>query len=312
MINKGKRLFVTICIFTMVLGLSACGETTARKNAEVSFSSETQSPVDLQNEGTEVLTEEEVIEEITPVIQIEATEYVTQLDETSFEVRYLDYQDNANSVADLFTVSIEPEADYTVKLYESNGVTEIAEAVLPIDNGSYTIKIACVEYPEANTEIKLDVTGAIPGVFTKADFSFFGYKESDGADNLIDYMNAHPNGGGDGDVFKLSHNQEECAVPQNQVETFRTNRGIGMGSTLEEVLRAYGEHGVEEFSLWGDTYNTNEHKMTKRVRYVVETESGAGVQMEMMFDQNDELMVFMLEGIYKKYMGDDADMVEFR
>lgn len=305
MINKGKRLFWAVCICTMGLGLSACGQMTATENEEALFLSEAQSSEELQSEELEV-------SEVTPVIQIESAEYMTKLDETSFEVLYLDYQDHAKSVVDLFAVSIEPEVDYTVKLYESDGVTEVENLMLPNDNGSYAIRIECAEYPEVDTELKLDVTGPIPGIFTRADFSFYGYKESDGADNSIDYMIAHPNSKADGADFRLSYNNEECTVPQAEVETFRTNRGIGMGSTVDEVLRAYGEHEVIDFSLWGDTYNTSEHKMTKRARYVVKTESGAGVQMEFMFDQNDELMVILVEGIYEKYMGEDADMVEFR
>lgn len=82
--------------------------------------------------------------------------------------------------------------------------------------------------------------------------------------------------------------------------TFKTARGIGLGSTREDVLRAYNQRwmaGGGKAQEWMKKYNTDEHIVTEAYEFLYKTDytSYHYAVIKFLIDQNGKVMVILFD-----------------
>ena len=127
-----------------------------------------------------------------------------------------------------------------------------------------------------------------------------------GYTNLIDFYNDYPNGksaGTYGNAGIMVHYREDMDMdlPLEESLAFKTYRGIGLGSSLDEVFDAYGSVDIEQPFEELAGMSNEEHTLQYFVVYWAKIESGAAVEMRFYFDQNDKVMEITMGAVYETY-----------
>ncbi len=82
---------------------------------------------------------------------------------------------------------------------------------------------------------------------------------------------------------------------------FKTYRGIGLGSGLDEVFDAYGTVTLAPPNEWEVGISGAGHTLKQSAIYLGQIESGAYVTIHFYFDQNDTVMFLSYDAIYSQY-----------
>lgn len=136
--------------------------------------------------------------------------------------------------------------------------------------------------------------------FTIPDSRGLGYT------NTIDYYNAYPDGQSGGTFANAGlvvHYPGDLDSDLSDADSlaYRTCRGIGLGSTRDEVFAAYGEVELYPPQEWEAGISTPEHTLAGSVMYLGRIDSGAYVTLRFYFDQNDTVMYLSYDAIYAQY-----------
>ena len=127
-----------------------------------------------------------------------------------------------------------------------------------------------------------------------------------GYTNLVDFYNDYPNGkpgGTFGNAGLLVHYRDDIDMDMSVEESlsFKTYRGIGLGSTLEEVFDVYGTEQIRPPFEEAMGLSNEEHVLTSFVDYSGRIESGALAGIRFYFDQNNTVMYIDYAATYAQY-----------
>lgn len=127
-----------------------------------------------------------------------------------------------------------------------------------------------------------------------------------GYTNMIDFYNDYPDGKSGGTFANagvMVHYPGDLDKDLSDADSlaFLTYRGIGLGSSLNDVLDAYGIVTVSPPNEWETGICSAEHTLKSSVTYLGQIESGAYVTLRFYFDQNDTVMFISYDAIYAKY-----------
>lgn len=193
----------------------------------------------------------------------------------------------------------------------STGDSESADA-----EGSVTIEGSSSEaaLAGANSAAPQDQQSFEQNVLYRADFEVpdvFGT----GYTNLIDYYNDYPNGKGGGTAGNLGiaiyYKGFESVISAEDALAFKTYRGIGLGSSVEDVYAAYGEGWVDPPHEGLAGLNDDAHTVEYFIFYPGKVASGAVVDIRFYIDQNDTVMGIDIVAIYKEFVTENTEQYLF-
>lgn len=218
----------------------------------------------------------------------------------------------------------EKNLDYSVGMEDRKSDNEIGgedaadidEAVDAEEKAELNTSIEAGE--TINTEVPENIDNGAPQedvayetpVLYRADFEIpdvFGT----GYTNAINYYNDFPDGNDGGTAGNLGigiyYKGFESVISAEEALVFKTHRGIGLGSKVEEVYEAYGKGWIEppHEGLLG--LNDNEHTVEYFVFYPGRIASGAAVDIRFYIDQNDTVMGIDIGGIYEKFVTEELE-----
>lgn len=160
-----------------------------------------------------------------------------------------------------------------------------------LDQGTAKITVTSVINPKVKTVIDIDVKSGDGNVeLTYEDFDVSGLYNGgityNGKlyDNYLDFINA----GGRGNYLVAYIQKGEGFTSDGDWRTFKTKRGIKLGDSLEDVMKAY--NNVAWFYM-KDNYsggNTEEHKCTHCIKFLMD---GGNQRINFGLDQNDKVMI---------------------
>lgn len=132
-----------------------------------------------------------------------------------------------------------------------------------------------------------------------------------GYTNLIDYYNVYPNGNGGGSAGNLGiaayYGGWESFLSAEDALAFKTWRGIGLGSSAEDLFEAYGDGNIEPPHDGLAGLNDGEHTVQYFVYYWGKIGSGAIMDIRFYIDQNDAVMGLDIGAIYEENVTENAD-----
>ena len=140
-------------------------------------------------------------------------------------------------------------------------------------------------------------------VFYREDFEIPDIYNT-GYTNMIDFYNDYPNGkvaGTEGNLCLGVYYKYDVDLSFEESLAFKTYRGIGLGSSLDEVFDAYGTVAFEPPHDGCIGLSDEEHTLKYFVCYWAEIESGAYMDIRFYFDQNDTVMSIDYSAVYEKY-----------
>lgn len=197
--------------------------------------------------------------------------------------------------------------------------TETIEEVVVSEVSDENTETADIEIEESvsieNTETAEEVTEKIQeaekvnlfeqDVLYRADFEIPDCRGL-GYTNMVDFYNEYPNGkpgGTFGNAGLLVHYREDIDMDMSREDSlvFRTYRGIGLGSTLEEVFDVYGTEQIRPPFEEAMGLSNEEHVLTSFVDYNGRIESGALAGIRFYFDQNNTVMYIDYGAVYAQY-----------
>lgn len=157
-----------------------------------------------------------------------------------------------------------------------------------LDQGTAKITVTSVINPKVKTVIDIDVKsgdGNVELTYEDFDVSYFedgGIKYNGKIyDNFLDYWNNEDQKYN----YYVTYNENDTDA---DYKTFKTDRGIKLGDSLEDVMKAY--NNVAWFYM-KDNYsggNTEEHKCTHCIKFLMD---GGNQRINFGLDQNDKVMI---------------------
>lgn len=315
-----RKSLLTLFLLLTISTLTACGksnETLADNGVKID-ATDSKSAVSDTNvsdanvaESTSDNDAEIEIEEPKPEISVVISDVVETVEENHYTVDYRDIMDDENWLENNF-IKIENAGSNTVttiinKLeYGVNldGTPQITEITDPNDivTGTYEILVTVGEgIDSVEQSILVDITGFVPGVLTYEDFEVVDYRNT-GFHNLVDYFTDYPNG--TGSTFRdcgilVFYKADEADLLGEEALAYRTPRGIGLGDSIEDVLRVYGDTEVKNSEDLGFDYEIDGLRATSFVIYEYPIPSGACLRIDFDFDQNGKVMCITMAAIYQ-------------
>lgn len=154
-------------------------------------------------------------------------------------------------------------------------------------NGKSKITITSVRNPKVKTVLEIEVKsgeGNVELTYEDFDVSCFedgGIKYNGKIyDNFLDYWNNEDQKYN----YYVTYNENDTAA---DYKTFKTNRGIKLGDSLEDVMKAYNNVAWFYMKSNYSGSDTEEHKSTHFIKFLMD---GGNQRINFMLDQNNTVM----------------------